>query len=285
MTQPKISYGHGYCNDCSLFEGTDFTDTGGSGQTVAATWGYKGDYLDLNCTVSTGAKTYYVTNHTALSLSTTLYPIILFRYETRETAKAKIELVFSDTSTQTVLAEANTFSGWVTEKATLTTAKTLDHIRFYCNGGTGHVYYDFVLVCTGQFTFPQWNRLVLELPNRFSNTKAPSKSTNRSSWMGADNAKVTLSGDIDDQNTDWITDYGTVASILYDVYHRANLEPFQWLNTDRGSFKVNIDNVQIIEDTNAVYKYSYTAQLHEYSLVNKTNEFFQERFGLTGVTT
>jgi hypothetical protein len=283
MTQPKISFGHGYCNDCSRTEGADFTVTGGSGQTVTATWGYKGDYLDLNCTVSTGAAIYFVANGTNITVSTTFYPTAIFRYQTTNNAQARIEAVYSDTSVHTILNDSSSV-GWTTAKTTLPTG-VLDHIRFYCNSGTGHVYYDFALVCAGQFSFPQWNRLVLELPNRFSNAKAPSKSTNRSNWMGADNAQVTLSGDIDDQNSEWVTEYSTAAAILYNIYHRANIEPFQWLNSDRGAFKVVVDNVQIIEDTNAAYKYSYTAQFHEYSIVNKTNEFFQERFGLTGVTT
>ncbi|MFA5365195.1 MAG: hypothetical protein WC325_08460 [Candidatus Bathyarchaeia archaeon] len=284
MTNPKITYGHGYCNDFSLTEGADWTTEGGSGNTVAATFGYKGDYLDLNCTVATGAKTYYIQNNTNIGLSTIIYPTILFRYMTTSNAKAKIVAVFSDASTQTILDDTENTS-WTASKATLTTSKTLDHLQLYADSGTGHVYYDFTLVCTGQFTFPQWTRLNVQLPNFYSKTRIPSKVTNRNSYMGADDAQVTLNGDIDDQNTDWIIAYSTVADILFILQHRAYSEPFQWFNSDRGNFKVVIDNAEMSEEANSIYKYSYILMMHEYSRANKANEYYQQRFGLTGVTT
>jgi hypothetical protein len=287
MTAPKITYSHGYCNDFTLLDGLDWTDTGGSGNTVTATFGDRGDYLDLDCSVSTGSKTYYITNHTPIGRVTSFYPTFIYRYQTEignSSVKAEIVAVFSDATTQTILVNSTSSGGWTVGVATLTAAKTLNYIRLYCNSATGHVYYDFVLVCAGQYSLPQWNILDVDIPNRYSNTKIPSKLTNRNAWMGADDTKIILSGDIDDQNTSWITDYGEIAGVFYNISHNSYSEPFQWFNSDRASFKVQLDNVRFREDSNGVFKYSYEVTLHEYSRANKSTEFFQERFGLTGVT-
>jgi hypothetical protein len=286
MTAPKITYGHGYVNDFSAAECADFTTATADGQTVTVTPGYLGDYLDINCTVSTGNKTYKLANATPLALLPIVYPCFIYRFKTSGSAKAMITAVYSDASTEILLPETSSISDWQTVKKTITTNKSISYFALSCNGGTGHVYYDFILLCVGQFTFPQFTKLTLELPNRYSQTKIPSKATNKNKWMGADDAQLLITGDVDDQNADWKTlGYGTVAEIFFMLHHRANTETFQWFNCDSAAFKVVVDNAKLMEGVTDTYKYSYEMYLHEYSRANKTNERFQERFGLLGVST
>jgi hypothetical protein len=284
LTAPTLTYNQGFCND--FIDSTSPSATV-DGQTIVPTGGYYGDYMHLNVTGSVGNQLGYVNAETAgnIGLDTTNNPYIILRYKTSDTnIKAAVVVVFSDTTTQAVLAETSAVT-FKTVTVALTAAKVVDHILLYANHATGSVDYDFVMLCN-IFSFPQWNRLNIQLPNFYNQTRIPSKVTNRNSFMGSDDAKVTFSGDLDSTNTSWSEVlYAYPGYALYEMQHNAYKDAFHWFTSDRAKFKVVIDNVEFTEDgSQTKFLYDYLVMAHEVSRVNKSRETYYERFGLTGVT-
>ena len=303
MTAPTLTYGQAFNKDFNTIYSASVT---ADGQTIIPSTAYGGDYMRLTCTVSAGNKTGYVYANTAgaLGIPTNLYPKIIFRYRTGDaTIKAKILAKFSTYNgglteaqnitagnAQLILAETSDLA-FHTKTVALTASKTVDHVLLFANGATGYVEYDFVMI-TQIFTFPQWGRLNLKLPNYYAKTRVPSKVTNRNSYMGADDAEIILTGDIDSTADGWERPVGTTtkidgfpAQVLYEIQHNAYTEPFQWFTSNRGNFKVVIDSVEFDENgENTQFLFTYTVLAHEYSRANKSRETYDERYGLTGVT-
>lgn len=141
MTAPTITYGHGKLEDAWATLAADYTLTlNGSTGTATVTSGH-----DLAIALTVFVADAYLKNDDNLALSTVTYPTIIFRYKTSGSATAKVIAEFSDASTQTLLTETAS-STWKIVSATLTTAKTLDHLLFYCCDNTGTITYDFFLV-------------------------------------------------------------------------------------------------------------------------------------------
>jgi len=90
-------------------------------------------------------------NDTDLSLSTTIYTHMRFRYKTSGNATAKITVHYNgeEGAPVTILSETAS-STWTVADVELTAGKTLDHIFLWCCDGIGHVYWDFVQVHGGE---------------------------------------------------------------------------------------------------------------------------------------
>jgi len=146
----SVTYGHGFLDDCTDDTLSDWTEVE-DGNVGAFTSVYD-DYFKLDITSSGGNKVYYLWH--SVDISPSVYPKFVYRYKTSNTnIKAKIEAVFTG-GNQDILSESSSTT-WVTGSATLDTDKGgLQWIRLYANQATGQVYYDFVLVCKGIFTFP-----------------------------------------------------------------------------------------------------------------------------------
>lgn len=271
---PSITYNQAFAEDFFNFTGLNWQAT-----TTTATI-TNNDYAVL-------AGTGYITNNTAFTISTTLYPLIVFRYKTvGASATAKIVATFSDATTQTVLADTATTSTWQTGIVTLTAAKTLSTLQLYAdNAAAQTVYYDFVMVCSGQFSFPQWDKFKVKLANLNPKLISPGKITNIHQYLGADSATVELAGDIDDTNPAWTRLNDAIpAAIFYQWQHQASTEVFQWFTSDRGNFKIQLDTAELDEaDGRSKFKYTYEVDAHEYSLGDKGQETYIDRFGLTQI--
>lgn len=276
MTAPTITYGHGFLNDTWINITDDYTLTNG-GSTAAAV-------ADSNRNLAVGITAFvgdaYLTNDDNLGLSTATYTTFKTRYKTTSTAKAKIIATFSDATTQTLLSETASTS-WADLSVTLTTAKTLDHLSFYCCDATGSAIFDFALVCKGTFTFPQYSRLNWSMKNRYNDTEVPSRVGRRKSWIGADETTVIIEGDVDSNRSGWSRSGDTVAAqVLNDIHHNASTEAWQYFTSDRGSFKAVMENLDLTESADQTYLYSFVTTLSEFSAVNMANYTVAERFKL-----
>jgi hypothetical protein len=275
MTAPAITYGHGKLDDSwSDLDDYTFTAAGSTG-TYGITTGYN-LYMEITSFVGD----VHIENDTNFALSTTLYPYIMFQYATEGAAKAKVVAVFSDASTQTLLAETASLNAWSLELVALTAAKTLDHLVFYGCDDEGSVYYDFFLVCKGVFTFPQYSKVTYNMQNRYSNTEVPSRLGRRKAWMGANEMVITIDGDIDHQDAGWSRELDTIAAqVLNEIHHNAHSEAWQWLLTDRATFKAVMEDLVITESNEQDYLFAFQVVFSEFRLDNAANESANNRLG------
>lgn len=238
MTNPTITHNQGYFDDCH--DTTGWTETE-DGNTCALTVD-NDDFFNLDVTVSAGNKIAYYSypdegGASNIAISTNTYPYAICRYKTSDdNIKAKIEFVFSDATTQTVLDETSS-TNYATVAVVPTTAKTLDHVRLYANQATGHVYYDFVLMCQTNFTFPFvapggiWYRG----HNRYPDIPIPSRIGNIPQYGGADSPFIEMTGTMD-TNTDWGTP--NLGDKLYQIHRQSCTNPWQWFTSDLVNCKV-----------------------------------------------
>jgi len=193
-----------------------------------------GDFFNINVSASAGNKIAYYSYPNEggapdIDISTTIFTKFLARYKTSDSSiKAKIELVFSDASTQVVLAETSSTT-WATVSATTTTAKTLDHIRLFGNQATGDVYYDFVLVYHGIFTFPFVSELEqLELENKTAFLESPNRVGDIPQYLGAKSPVIQVGG-VMNTATAWGTPGG---EYLLEAWLHTFDDPWQWYTSD-----------------------------------------------------
>ncbi len=278
MTAPSITYGHGKLEDSWATLSDDYTFTSGGSTGTYGVTTTQNLYIDISAYVGDA----YLTNDDNFTIDTTLYPYILFRYYTTGSAKCKIVATFSDAVTQTVLDKTASSGTWTYAKVTLTPAKILDHLSFYCaESATGLVYYDFFLVCAGVFSFPQYSTVSYNMRNRYSNTEVPSRIGRRKAWMGADELIVSIEGDVDSSRTGWKRTLDTnAAQVLEDIHHKASSEAWQWLITDRAQFKAVMENLIINERQDQDYLYAFQALFSEYRLSDASNDSLKNRLGI-----
>jgi len=269
MTEPTITYGHG-----KLF---DFdTVTGWTEQGIIAAGSFAVDNGDAVKITKTAANYYYIDNDDNLSLSTTIYTKIYYRYKIGGgSIRAGIILEFSDASTQTILADA-TSTTWVTGSATITTAKTLDHIRLEATNDVGDVYYDFVLICKGAFTFPNAETIDVIPSSDLVRMAYPSRIGRAPQTMGADDTKILMTCDLDVGT--WTRTGDTIeGQVFIDINHNGSKsEAWQWLTTGQGhAFKARLETPHFVYHGD---KQLINLTFYEYRLGSADEETYKERF-------
>ena len=229
------------------------------GNTVAPTI-TSNDWLTLTVSATGGNAVSYLsypseaTNHDVnLGLSTTTYTKIRWRYICTGTSQAKIVAVFSDATTQTVLNPTSSTT-WTVGSATLTTAKTLDHIRLYANVGTGTVVYDFIQVSKGNFTFPNIVSINKSFEQRlgFNSVFGAGGDSTQGGGSHSKNFDVTCDLTVSNDNDDWRRPQGNTSKdtgetedgqvfdeIIHESYDADN--EWQWIDLEAyGEFKAVI---------------------------------------------
>jgi hypothetical protein len=281
LTKPTITCGHGFCDDCSKLTGLtygDWTETD-TGNLLTPTVTFD-DYFHL--TRAAGASEAYLSYPSEagadnLGLSSTVYTVIYYRYQTSNLdVKAKIVLIFSDATTQTILDETSSTT-MKTGFTYITTGKTIDHIRLYANAAVGTVVYDFVLICKSIFTFPNTQYgSEFNPPPRYAMIPIPSRVSDVTQNLGSESATWTASCNLDKGSWKRSGDYVN-GEVFMDIAHNSYQEPFQWLDTGKEQFKVTLDTLRFPEHSD-----SHTLDLtfKEYSRSSKSNESYVERFGL-----
>lgn len=181
-----------------------------------------------------------------LSLATNVYKYIMFRYYTSLTTgvvKAKIEAVFSDATTQTVLDYSAAESGYVFGSVALTAGKTLNHIRLYAYGVTsgdaGNVVYDFVAVYKDDFVLPNCVGAKVETPLRDAENAVYGKIGSSFGSTGAESASVTLTANLDFGNWKRTGDKidGEVFIDIAQMLAESSDANWIWLDYDYGAMK------------------------------------------------
>jgi len=301
MTKPTITYGHRFLDDCNKLTGLtygDWTETD-IGNLLTSSVSVDDYFVMVRTAGATEAYLSYPSEAGAnnLSISTLVYTKIYWRYQTSNSnIKAKIVLVFSDATTQTVLNETSSLS-FTTGSATITSGKTIDHIRLHANTAAGTILYDFVLICKNIFTFPNTQYgTEFTPPPRYAMIPIPSRIVDITQNLGSESATFTASSNLDigrlattlstctgddwkrpqGLDSEYQTDY-VKGEVFLDIAHNTVTEPFQWLNTGKQQFKVTLDTLRFPEHSD-----SHTLDLtfKEYSRSSKSNESYVERFGL-----
>ncbi len=282
------------------------TSTASSVVTMTSLSG-NGDNFDLYQSVGT-ATTYMSypeeAGGTNLSLSSTVYTKIRYRYICSAAGMmARIVLVFStwdyaDTEAvnlaagkgQVILAAGHATT-YTVATVTITTAKTIDHVRLYVGDAVGHVYYEFIQIYKADFTFPNVETLGFTPSARNILIPFPSRVTDVTQNLGASSAPVEMTCNLDmsidptlgsanwkrPQTSTSKTDSDDGQMFMEIAHGHAVDQPWQWLIFGDHSFKVTLDEprFEYIGDGHKVY-----LSFHEYSLSNKSNEYYYQRFGL-----
>jgi hypothetical protein len=251
------------------------------------------DLLGITVSASAGNKLCYysypseATNHTAnLGISSSTYTKIRWRYIcSNASVKARIDLVFSDGDVQAVLAATNN-TGWTVGSTTLTAAHTLDHIRLYATAATGIVYYDFIQIYKGDFTFPNIASANGTFNPRLIKIPIPGKGGDDTQGLGTEDAEFDLTCDLTVSNDteDWMRPQGTLTpktdnkrgQVFWEIVHRSSNEPWVWIDTESEQFKANIG---IPREDKAGDIQTLTLHVTEYRKASANSEYVYQRFG------
>ena len=284
MTLPTISYKQGWQTDCDDTTDWDETEDGNTGTVTVRS----GTFFRLNVSASVGNKIYYVSypdegGADNISISSTVYTKARFRYITDSSGiKAKIMLVFSDATTQTILDEIANQTTLTVGTADITSGKTIDHIRLYANGTTGNVWYEFIMLYTGDFTFPFFKRLVPKFPMKIIKIEIPGSDTDTTQHLGRGNAEFTIEGTMQHGET-----WGSLTGALVDssvltygefLYQILRERYFQWLTTDLGNFKVMVvpEGFEFIQDPDTGQQRGYVLKFIEYEAGDTSDALFND---------
>lgn len=217
-------------------------------------------------------------NDNNLAISTTNYTKIMWRYKcSNDSIKAKIVVGDDAAYSQEVLADSNS-TEWTAGSATLTAAKTLDHVNLYADHAVGTVYYDFILFYTDDWDFPanQPESMTFTPGVEYARIKAPSRIGAITQHMGSDSATVEMVCNLD--VGDWTREGDYInGEVFHDISHNSKDEPWQWLDTEYEQFKVTMDPPRFVRrgDSHMVY-----LTFREYRHATASEENSVERYGL-----
>lgn len=236
MTLPTITSGVGWQDD--LDDDTDWTETEDGCSAVLTV--ENGTIFQIAVSAAVGnKKVYYSYPDEAgadnISISSTVYCKVVLRYKTsNNNIKAKVELVFSDGTTEVVMAEQSKTT-WKYVKADIATSgKTIDHIRLYATNDEGTVYYDFVSIYQTSFEFPDFSVVDVNPKPKLAVIPIPGSDTDVTQHVGRGNTEITIEAPMRSGDT-WGGSHLTYGEYLMQIVG----EPyFQWLETDQGNFKV-----------------------------------------------
>lgn len=292
MTNPKISYGHGYL--CDMDSATYWGAVANSGINNP-TLTSDGDVVTLLGGLdSTDDEFAYWQKTLSPQLSTNLYRNFIIRWKTKYSTNscgAKVVLNFNDATWQAILgATTPEFSTtWKVSTGTITINKAISNIQIYMddypnsiNTGNDHtVYYDFILLCKGIFEFPYVSGEVeINFPNRDALIPISSRVGDITQPLGAPNATVRIWGDMDNR-AGWKRSGDAIpGQVFYDIGLNAYKEPFQWLDTGVEKFKVRFENPIIRRPTREKKYRLYDFLFREKRLGCASSETYEERFGL-----
>lgn len=287
IAKPRITYGHGYLTDCGSGLG-DWTESRTNMDAADAEMTVdNGDYFKIKAFFDDGATDefcwYSYPTVGVLGLDSDDYDTCMFRYKTSVAsagAKAKIELVFSDASTQVVLAPSYSTTFKFGE-VTVESGKQIDYVRLFADddgtNGTFHVWYDFLLLCLGKFTFPNVSgKAEVVNRNRVATLGIPGRVTGVTQNLGAENEVVQITGDM--ERGSWGTPTG---DYLNRIWHELHSDPWQWLQCDnpKRHYKVTPLTLTMPWESGLDGKPRYTVELQEYRLGDGSYESWHERFG------
>jgi hypothetical protein len=237
-----------------------------------------GDWAHLNINVSAGNKNYYIKNNTDLELSEDTYTKIYWRYICGNgSINARIVLEFDNAQTQEVLAETNSTT-WSVGSATIQSAagsRELDHIYLYANDATGDVYYDFILVCKGAFTFPNIVSIRPRYRGRSVELDVPGKGGDTDQNLATKDTLYDLTCDLS-VGTWTRTGDNKDGDVFRDIHHERHDEPWQWFDWEEEQIKAKLLDFTLPKGGGEeIASFSFK----EKNVCTRNNEFWYQRFG------
>lgn len=249
------------------------------------------DNLHIAATFDNGAAVdeycYYERNITNISSST--YTKYLLRYRTSAAsaaAQAKAVLIFTS-GTQTIL-DLNYSTSWKLASGTITSGKTVDKIQLWADDdgvdGSFWVEYDYIMLYKDNFTLPNTAYgYDIDLLPREAIIAIPSKDTDATQNLGTQSIPIHISCDLDQETTTYPwkrADDTFNGEVFWDIWHNRSSEPFQWFNDGTRQFKVSIHPRFRWENRGNAAARRLDLELREYSLGDKSEETYLERFGI-----
>jgi hypothetical protein len=277
-----LSYGHIFLDDC--VDLTSWDTTAGAGFTATVD---SESFFAFNLGTSQTKYWSYPAEGGAsnLTISSSVYPKIKFQYKcSNANVKAKVELVFSDASTQVVMAATNS-TVLTTVTATITASKTIDHVRLYAQDAVGIVYYDFVTIYQGDFPIPN---VRYGITPRFNSKNViqgmPGMGGNFSQNLGSDLAEYTFGCDCTKGVwTRTLPNDEVIGEVFLDIIHNSVTQQWVWLTTPIETFKVELVDLQMprLSNLNQMdWRLNFTLREYRDSDANCTHETYRTRWGL-----
>jgi len=210
------------------------------------------------------------------NISGTMYATTRWKTEVASDGlDTRVEIVYSDNSVQNVVGAAAVpvFSQtWTYTQTALSIpgGETVDKIRLiaddYPNDGTPgtyEVYYDFVLLHEGVFSFPYAHAVPLHLENKYQD-RLPNKRVGEiSQYKGMKSPTFRVIGTIDWNDT---TNWGNpLLRNIYRVFLEAHQDPWHWFTSDLINCKATPRTFDLIQDkdTGAVRGYMIDLKKHD----------------------
>lgn len=289
MTKPTLTYGHGILEDCdptnlATYQSNEVrTNMLDADATLTC---QAGDIFRIDAVPDEAAdeNVYYQSaNLTSLGISTTIYPKCMIRWKTSDIQEsggvgAKAQIVYTDDSGTWIVGDASTpeFSNrWVETTKDLPSGKTVKFIWLYAddypnsvNDGAHHyVYFDFILIFQGVFTFPFVNiREQVDMENNVVYLKIPGRVGNITQYLGADSPTITFEGTMD-TNSSW--EYSDVKGFRFiQVWKEMHSDPWQWLTSDLINCKVTAPKLTLKKEAGSKSPRTWSLQLRKYDLSN-----------------
>ena len=236
MTAPSLTYGHGYLTDCD--DATSWTEARNNMLDADAELSVLyHDIFQIKAVFDEGAGVDEYCNYEYdlnPNISSNTYTKFLLRYKTSEGsagAQAKAVIIFT-AGDQTIL-EPSYNTTWAVVDGDITSGKTIDKVQFWADDdgtdGTFYVYFDFLLLHEGTFTFPQFTNVYpLHLANQYVKLRPYGRVGDIKHYAGMDSPTIRLEGPMD-TNIAWGTPDG---EYLYRIFHEAHTDPWQWFTSD-----------------------------------------------------
>ena len=282
MTNPTITYGHAFLTDCTATVENGLTWTAAPLNLAGGDYGLtvtEGDIFDISMKPD-GANDEKIAYELdiANTVATGVYSKFILRYKTGYGSLVGAAASFIDT-----LANEYYFLGtatvpvfntsWTVVTGTLPNPYTIDKIRLYADdypdatadGVTRHVYFDFLLIHEGTFTFPHVKSITpLKLHNNYARMQS-GRVGNSHQYSGMDSPIFRITGDMIPGET-WggtILPYG---EYLYRIFKYANVEPWQWFTSDMINCKALPIDFDGGQETDGTHARVYTMDLEMESL-------------------
>lgn len=256
MTLPAITYGNGFeepCMDASRYQEVE----DGCSATLSV---IEGGIFDINVTEAGGNKIVYYHLANAISVSSSTYKKITFRFKMNNAnIKAKIMLIFSS-GAQTVLPETNT-QVWYTYTIDITTAKTIVDIRLYATQSTGHVYYDFALIHKGTFTLPDFENFTFDNNKRKAILGPPTRGGDIQQDLGLLSSDLVIDGVMKAGET-WGGSTYKYGEYLLEAWRN---DTFCWFTSDPVNALVMVDRVRIGQEKESAHQRTFSVEMSYFS--------------------
>jgi hypothetical protein len=260
--------------------------------------GVEGTWTGTNCTPTTDRDYLTVTKTTSdasivhgtnLTLSTSVYPYLRYRYKCSNASVVPEILVTFTSGTQTITLPNSTI--FTTGTATLTAAKTVNTVTLKSKTVAGSVIWDFTEIYSGDYVFPNCTKISPPETLNDAIIKIPYMIGNRIQALGADSIRLSMTCDLDVENPNltWKrpqTSGSKTDQINVQVFNDISFSEAQgtmwhWLNWGKGACKTRLSRMapNYFEDNTLELEFT------EYRLSNAaTRETANSRFSLDQVS-